>query len=113
MGILFLAAVVLFLTGAGNETANARPAKEKRKARSVERRMAGVIPVYTVPRTFWGFCVLLLAVSFLQYTNSRLMAESFLFYISGFRLLFLPWMVLLFLVLEMFLPRTAFGRRFL
>ena len=113
MALVFLLFFVCFLLKTGNETPTAAHTKEKKKRGSrAERKIVGLIPVTVSPRTFWGFAALLLAACLLQYTNCRLTAENILFLRSGFRLLFFPWMVLLFFALDAFSPRIPLLKPF-
>ena len=108
MALVLVLFVVLFLFGFGNKARRISAGKRSRKkTRRADHGMVGVIPVYISFRTFWGFCALLLVLFLLQVTNSRLVEEAFLVARSGFRLLFFPWTVLLFLVLDVFLPKTV------
>lgn len=87
--------------------------KKRKKTRRSEKKVVGIIPVFISLRTFWGLCVVILAVSLLQYLNSGMTEETFLFFRSGFRLLFLPWIVLLFFVFDAFLSEAVFRNRLL
>lgn len=112
MALVFLFFVVLFLAEKKNKAIS--PNKEKgnrKKSGRAERRIVGVIPVLISPRTFWGFSAILLAACLLQYTNSALVFEANLYFRTGFRLLFFPWMVLLFLILDACFPDVAAWKR--
>lgn len=118
MALVFLFFVALFFMGAGKTKHSANSIKgnrnkneKQKKARGTEWGFIGLIPVRVSLRTFWGFSVLLLAVCLLQYTDSKLIAENNLFFRTGFRLMFFPWMVLLFLVLDAFFPDAASWKR--
>lgn len=118
MALVFLFFVALFFMGAGKTKHSANSIKgnrnkneKQKKARGTEWGFIGLIPVRISLRTFWGFSVLLLAVCLLQYTDSKLIAENNLFFRTGFRLMFFPWMVLLFLVLDAFFPDAASWKR--
>ncbi len=113
MALVFLACAAAFIFRAGDKARSSAAVKGNKKTeRRAEKRIVGLIPVSVSLRTFWAFAALLLAVCLAQYTDSRLIAENNLFFRSGFRLLFFPWMALLFLVLDEFLPKSAFGKRF-
>ena len=112
MALVFLFFVVLFMVDKKNKAVP--PNKEKgnrKKTGRAEKRIVGVIPVVISLRTFWGLSALLLAVCLLQYTNSALAFESNLYFRTGFRLLFFPWMVLLFLILDTYFPDVAAWKR--
>lgn len=116
MALVFLFFAAMFFMGAGKTERSAYNIKgnkkeKQKKARGVEKGFAGLIPVRGSLRTFWGLCVLLLAACLLQYTDSKLIAENILFFRTGFRLMFFPWMVLLFLVLDTFFSDVASWKR--
>lgn len=118
MVLVFLFFVALLFWGTGktaqlayNIKGNKNRKEKSKKARGVEKGFVGLIPVVVSQRTFWGFCALLLAACLMQYTDSKLIAENMQFFRSGFRLLFFPWMVLLFLVLDAFFPKVASWKR--
>ena len=111
MVFVLLLFAVLFIAGAGGK---AESDKEKqKKTRRAQRGITGMLPVYISLRTFWGFCALYLAVCLAHYTSVMHMHEAFLFFRTGYRLLFLPWLVLLYFALAAFLPKTAFAKLFL
>lgn len=113
MAFVLLAFLVFFAVGWGNALPPAGAAKNKKKAKRGEgRKVVGLIPVYVSARTFWGLCAVLLAACLAQYTNARLIPEATLVFSTRYRLLFLPWMTLLFLSLDAFYPGTALGKRF-
>ena len=97
---------VMFVGGYGKASPAYSGKRNREKNISSERRIVGVIPVYISLRTFWGFCVILLAVSVLQFTNEYLGYEKYVFLFAGFRLLFLPWLILLLLSMNAFPPRN-------
>ena len=107
--LVFLSFIVLFIIGTESHI---QPTNEKnenlKRARGAGRRYFGIIPISVSLRSFWGFCVLLFLVSLLQATDSALIPETTLFFRSGFRLLLLPWMVLVFVVLNTVFPDFAF-----
>lgn len=102
MAFLLLFFMLLFILGPGSARQPFyHKGKEKKKIRDRSgKKYVGLIPTVISLRTFFGFCALLLSVCLLQYTNSALVFEANLYFRAGFRLLFFPWMVLLFLVLD-------------
>lgn len=113
MALVFLLFVILFIVEKRNKAIPPERVKGKRnKADRKEKRIVGVIPVVISLRTFWGLSTLLLAACLLQYTNSALVFESNLYFRTGFRLLFFPWMALLFFVLEALFRDSGAWNRF-
>lgn len=113
MALILLLFAGLFAFNAGGAARTDVPAKDKRKKGGGRgsRGMVGVIPVFTAVRTFWGFCAVLLSASLLLYTDSRLIEETNTLARTGLRLMFLPWMILLFVIADAFLPRIDAVRR--
>ena len=101
--VLVLMYFTAFFFRKDKNVARQRTPQKKAKQRTPRRaggNVVGLIPVVVSRRTFFGFCSLLLLASVLQYTNGNLIIETTLFLRSGFRLLFFPWMVLLYIVLD-------------
>ena len=112
MALVFVFFISVFIADKGQKPQKNGGSKgKKERSGRAEKRMVGVIPVRISSRTFWGLTALVLAACLLQYTNSALVPESNLHFRSGFRLLFFPWMVLLFLALETFLPDADAWKR--
>ena len=110
--LVFLFFAVLFFTGFGDGARQSSAKKaDRKKTKREERGVVGLIPTPVTSRAFCGLCALLLAVCVLLYTNRGLLEENALFLRSGFRLLFFPWMVLLFLVLDSFFPSLSDWKR--
>ena len=114
MAVVFLFFFVLFFLVRKNNTHNTNRMKNKqKKAHGSEIEFTGLIPVRPSMRTFCGFCVLLLVACFLQYTNSKLIHENILFMRTGFRVLFFPWMVMLFMLSAYLFGQPGFSGRYL
>lgn len=109
IALVFVFFIAVFIADKGQK--NAGPKDKKEKSGRAEKRMVGVIPVRISSRTFWGFAAIVLAACMLQYANSALVPESNLYFRSGFRMLFFPWTVLLFLALEAFFPDADAWKR--
>ena len=107
MFVLLLFSVFFFFGTSSEEERNSPTEKRKKNLRRAERKMVGTMPVLVSLRTFWAFCALCLATAFLQYINGNLIEESALVFRTGFRLLFLPWLVLLFISLAVFSPKLT------
>ena len=112
MILILLLFAGLFAFNAGGEALKVSSGKDKRKQGDrASRGIAGLIPVFTTLRTFWGFCAILLAASILMYTDRSLIVESNVLARSGMRFLSFPWMILLFCIIDGLLPETVAFRK--
>ncbi len=105
--------LILFIGGYGKASPSSVDKKNRKSTTRSGRRIVGVMPVYISLRTFWGFCVVLLAASLLQFVNGNLVTENSVFFRTGFRFLFFPWMMLLFFALDEILSRNTAIKRYL